>query len=196
MSGGRRIIDDQVVHGGYWRVRRVVLEDDGEPDSRLVREIVEAKTASAVLLFDRTRDVVMLVRQFRPAIFVGHGVDLLLEVSAGVAEPGETAVACAIRETMEETGVAISSPRRVGYMYPSPGVCTERIDLFIADYSHSARIGRGGGLAHEQEFTEPVEMSFDNALAAMRDGAIVDAKTIILLQALALEKAQIAHRST
>jgi GDP-mannose pyrophosphatase NudK len=189
MKAGMRIVEDEIVYGGWWRIHRVVLANRSDPDARLVREVVQARAASAVLLHDRERDVVMLVRQFRPAAFLEDGVESLLEVCAGVAEPGEDPTACAIREAMEETGVAIRLLRPICSVYPSPGVCTEKLDLFIADYSVASRTGAGGGLANEGEATEPTEMPFASALAAIDDGGIVDAKTIILLQRLALERA-------
>lgn len=189
MTSGKRLADQHVVYDGYWRVRRIVLEDQADPSDRLVRDIVEARTASATLLFDSARQTVLLVRQFRPAPFLAFGVQSLLEVCAGVADPGETPEACAVREAYEETGVVVVAPRHVCRVFTSPGVCTERLDLFIGDYSQASRTGDGGGLAHEGEATEPVEMPFEDAIAAIGDGRIVDAKSIILLQRLALEQA-------
>ena len=64
---------------------------------------------------------------------------------------------------------------------------TERSSLFVATYEPSDRIGHGGGADHEGEDIEVLELPFDEALVMTRTGAIVDGKTIMLLQHIALE---------
>ena len=63
---------------------------------------------------------------------------------------------------------------------------TERLHFFIAEYDASDRIGDGGGLHAEGEDIEVFELPFDEALAMVARGEIVDAKTIMLLQYAAL----------
>ena len=58
--------------------------------------------------------------------------------------------------------------------------------FFIAEYSADDRRGDGGGLAAEGEDIEVLEWPLARALQAIREGDIVDAKTIMLLQHLAL----------
>jgi hypothetical protein len=67
----------------------------------------------------------------------------------------------------------------------SPGAITERIHLFVGTYS--ARAGKGGGLHDEGEDIEVLEMPLDAAMTMTRNGEIVDAKTIALLQYAKLE---------
>ena len=69
----------------------------------------------------------------------------------------------------------------------SPGSVSEKLHFFIAEYDESRRTGNGGGLIEEGEDIEVVEMTFTDALAAIRSGEIADGKTIMLLQHLALE---------
>jgi hypothetical protein len=64
--------------------------------------------------------------------------------------------------------------------YATPGCVTERIALFLADYSHEARISEGGGHAHEGEDIEVLEMTFDDMRRMVKDGRICDAKTVML----------------
>lgn len=68
----------------------------------------------------------------------------------------------------------------------SPGSVTEKLYFFIAEYSADDRRGEGGGLAAEGEDIEVLEWPLARALQAIREGEIVDAKTIMLLQHLAL----------
>jgi hypothetical protein len=73
--------------------------------------------------------------------------------------------------------------------YTIPGSVTERVTFFTARYVPADRISAGGGHADEGEDIEVVEMTLDEAFAATRDGRIVDAKTILLVQHLMLEEA-------
>jgi hypothetical protein len=68
----------------------------------------------------------------------------------------------------------------------SPGSVTEILHFFVAEYDASMRIGDGGGHPDEGEDIEVLEPTVDEALAMIADGRIRDAKTIMLLQHLAL----------
>ena len=92
------------------------------------------------------------------------------------------------REILEETGYVIDQVEKVCEAYSSAGVLTELLHLFIAPYSPEQKKENGGGLKEEGEHIELLEFAFDKALAMIRTGDIRDAKTIILLQYVALEK--------
>ena len=74
----------------------------------------------------------------------------------------------------------------MGDIFTSPGAVTERIFLFIAPYDDAQKVTYGGGLDSENEDIEIVEYAFAKALQDVKKGIIKDAKTIILLQHLAL----------
>jgi hypothetical protein len=71
--------------------------------------------------------------------------------------------------------------------YMSPGSVTERLSFFSADYTPADRVSAGGGAAEEGEDIEVLEITLDEALEQIRDGRIIDAKTIMLVQHLRLE---------
>jgi len=64
----------------------------------------------------------------------------------------------------------------------SPGSVTEILYFFIAEYSKEMKVADGGGIAHEEENIEVVELSIDEAMKMIEQGEIRDAKTIMLLQ--------------
>jgi hypothetical protein len=68
----------------------------------------------------------------------------------------------------------------------SPGAVTEKLYLFIAEYEPEMKISEGGGLEGEGEDIERLELPFASAMEMIRTGEIADAKTIMLLQHLAL----------
>lgn len=159
---------------------------DGEVQ-RLTREVYDHGSAAALLLFDPARQTVLLVRQFRyPATLNGDDPEML-EVTAGLLD-GEAPEVAAAREALEEAGHAARSIRHVCDIYASPGSLTEKVALFIGHYDESTRRNEGGGLIEEGEELELVELPLDEALAMIGDGRIMDAKTVILLQKLALER--------
>jgi nudix-type nucleoside diphosphatase (YffH/AdpP family) len=155
--------------------------DNGEWQTQH-RETYDRGNGAALLPYNRGRRTVVLVRQFRYPAFVNGHDDLLIEAAAGMlddASPEERIRA----EAEEETGYRLHDVHKVFEAFMSPGAVTEKLHFFVAEYEP---VGAGGGLAHEGEEIEVLELSIDEALAMITDGRIVDAKTIMLLQHAAL----------
>src|SRR5205814_7463611 len=150
-----------------------------------VREVEDHGNSVAVLPFDPQRRTVLLVRQFRFAAYLNGHDGWLVEACAGMIDAGETAEQAVVREAREELGVALRDVRRLRDIFLSPGASKERATLFAARYSPSDRVADGGG-ADESEQVEIIEMPIEEAARAAADGSIVDAKTIILIQAALL----------
>lgn len=149
------------------------------------RESYNIGRSVAVLPMDLARNLVLLTKQFRwPAFETGYR-QLLVEVVAGIVNR-ESSADCAHRETYEEAGVKLQLLSLFTECFLSPGAVTERMSLYLATYdSTAARLG-GGGLFHECEDIEVFEVSLDEALAMIARGEIIDAKTILLIQAAKL----------
>ena len=111
--------------------------------------------------------------------------DLLIEAAAGLLDD-ETPEARIRAEAEEETGYRLGEVRKIFEAFTRPGAVTEKIHFFVAEYDPTMKVGSGGGLASEGEDIEVLELAFEQALAMIGDGRIVDAKTIILLQYAAL----------
>ncbi|MFZ2100690.1 MAG: NUDIX hydrolase, partial [Oricola sp.] len=77
----------------------------------------------------------------------------------------------------------------------TPGCATERVSLFLAPYATADRIGDGGGVEHEGEDIEVVELALAEAEAMLGDGRIDDMKTAFMLQALRLRHPGLFDRS-
>jgi nudix-type nucleoside diphosphatase (YffH/AdpP family) len=150
-----------------------------------LRESYDMGDGAAVLPLDRARGKLLLIRQFRwPAFERGHR-RLLVEAIAGKLD-GDAPAACVAREAMEEAGIAITAPQLVTHCFTSPGAVTEKLSLFLAAYDSTAPRAKGGGHAEEGEDIEVLESTLDDAMAMIASGEIIDAKTIILLQAAKL----------
>jgi GDP-mannose pyrophosphatase NudK len=93
---------------------------------------------------------------------------------------------CIRRETEEETGYKVTEVRKVYEAYMSPGSVTEMLHFFIAEYAEDMKIHDGGGVEHEEENIEVLELDIDRAMEMINEGEIRDAKTIMLLQYIKL----------
>ncbi|MDN2581328.1 NUDIX domain-containing protein [Aquibium sp. ELW1220] len=155
---------------------------------RQTREVYDRGHGAAILPHDPARGTVLLVRQFRlPAFLTGHR-DPLLEVCAGLLDADDPET-CIRKEAEEELGYRLDRVTLAFSPYMSPGSVSERLWCFTAQYSPTDRISAGGGAASEGEDIEVVELSLEDAFAAVGDGRIIDAKTIMLLQHLMLAAA-------
>jgi ADP-ribose pyrophosphatase len=130
------------------------------------REVVEHPGAVGILAWDGAR--LALVRQWRhPA---GQA---LLEIPAGTLDPGEEPLATARRELAEECALGAAAWEAGPSFYTAPGFCTERLSLFLATGLEPARVE-----APEDEELELSWMALAEALAAVDDGTIRDAKSV------------------
>jgi nudix-type nucleoside diphosphatase (YffH/AdpP family) len=149
------------------------------------RETYDRGNAATLLPYNLAQRRVVLVRQFRYPAYVNGYDDLLIEAAAGLLD-NETPEVRIRAEVEEETGYRLGEIRKVFEAFMSPGAVTEKLHFFVAEYESSMRIGSGGGLASEGEDIEVLELPIDQTLAMIGDGRIADAKTIMLLQYVAL----------
>lgn len=184
-----RMISSEVLSHLWGEVRKNAFELQRRDGSwqRQVRETYDSGHGAAVLLYNRDRHTVILTRQFRfPAWYNGDEDAWLIEAPAGKLD-GDDPLHCAKKEAEEETGYRVHHLALVAAPYASPGSVTERLWLYVGEYDADARVSAGGGLEHEGEDIETLELPFGEAMAMLERGEIIDAKTIILLQHLALK---------
>ena len=159
---------EQVFDGHLLKVYsdRVRLPDGHES----VREIIRHPGAVVVIaVLDNGR--LLFERQFRYPL-----QRVFLEMPAGKIDLGEHTLDTARRELREETGYKAKLWRHLGTMHPCIGYSNERIEIYWAQGLSFV----GEELDHG-EILEVVEMSLPDALLAVRDGEITDAKTITAL---------------
>ena len=161
----RRVRRSDVYDG---RVVQLHVDEVELPNgSRTTREVVEHAGAVVVLPIDQSGKA-LLVRQYRYAI----GKDLL-EAPAGGIDPGEAPEEAAQRELQEEVGYRAGRLEGLGGFWTAPGFCTEYM------YAYLARDLSPSSLAPDEDEDIVVERhSLDSIRAMIRDGRIVDAKTI------------------
>lgn len=106
------------------------------------REVYDRGNGATILLYNRERRTVLLIRQFRMPTFVNDYPGYLIETAAGLldnASPEER-----IRlEAEEETGYRVGHVEKIYSAFMSPGSVTERIHFFIGEYQPADQVGAG-----------------------------------------------------
>jgi ADP-ribose pyrophosphatase len=150
-----------------WIEQRNIVLPNG-----LERQKIIVHPSNAVAILPVEGDQCKLIRQYRYAID-----NYIFEAPAGALEAGEDPLAAAGRELIEETGFAAQIIEPRGFIITTPGYTDEKIFLFEA---------RGLSPSHEyekdeDEVIEVRDIPLMNLNRMIRDGVIVDAKTICLI---------------
>lgn len=181
MSSPIKLIEKKLLSNNWYVLHKYTFDLKRKHGGvvRQSREVYDRGDGATILLYNREKKSVVLIRQFRmPTYLNGNESGMLLEACAGLLDdlaPED----CIRKEAMEETGYAIEKVEKLFEAYMSPGGVTERVHFFAAEYSPSQRQTRGGGV--EDEDIEVIELPFTDALAMIKDGRICDGKTIMLL---------------
>lgn len=184
MSNTIRIQQTEILSDNWYILRKITydyLNKKGNWETHS-REAYDRGNGATILLYNKETKTVILTRQFRLPTFVnGNESGMLIEACAGLLDK-DNAEDCIRRETEEETGYKVSDVRKIFEAYMSPGSVTELLYFFVAAYTKDMKVNDGGGLAHEQEDIEVLELTLDKAMEMIQTGEIKDGKTIMLLQ--------------
>jgi ADP-ribose pyrophosphatase len=178
-----RIKERKPLHEGFFRLDAYRVEHDRFDGGKLeiVREHLERGDAVAVLLYDRPRDLVLLIEQFRIGPAVRNDDAWLLEIVAGMVDEGEDLEACARRECIEEAGYDPGKLKPLGSYYVSPGGSSERIHLFLGEVDSEHQEHDGGGLEHEHEDIRVQWVKRKQAVEWVKNGRIHAAAPMLAL---------------
>lgn len=190
------IIEKTPVYEGFFRIDRYRLRHrlhEGGWSGEMLREVFERGHAAAVIPFDPVLDVVVLIEQFRIGAFAAGHEPWLVEVVAGIIEPGESAEDVVRREAVEECGCPVTDLIAIADFLVSPGGASESISLFCGRVD--AR-GAGGihGQREEHEDIRVVALPFAEARAWLEAGRIDNATAVIALQWLVMNRDRLRAR--
>ncbi|MBT6066452.1 MAG: NUDIX domain-containing protein, partial [Proteobacteria bacterium] len=110
----------------------------------------------------------------------------------GIVEEGETAEEVVCREAQEEAGCEILQLEPIAKYFSTPGACTELVSLFCGRID-STGLGGIHGLETENEDICATVWSLEDALSALRNGAICNSMTLIALQWLSGQHGRITE---
>ncbi len=183
-----RIINEHTLSDDWYTLKKYTFDlqrQNGEWQQQ-TREVYDRGNGATILLYNRHRRTVILTRQFRFPVYVNGHDGMLIETAAGLLDKMDPESRIKA-EAEEETGFSVSHVEKVFEAYMSPGSVTEKLYFYIAEYQPGDRISAGGGIEAEGEDIEVLEITLDEALAAIASGLIVDGKTIMLLYHVALK---------
>lgn len=184
MSHNIKITKTEILSDNWYVLKKITYDfqnKKGQWETHR-REAYDRGNGAVILLYNKENKTIILTQQFRlPTYLNGNPTGQLIEACAGLLDK-DKAEDCIKKETEEETGYKISKVEKIFESYMSPGSVTEILHFFIAEYSKEMKISDGGGLAHEQENIEVLELDFNKAYTMISSGEIKDGKTIMLLQ--------------
>jgi nudix-type nucleoside diphosphatase (YffH/AdpP family) len=178
----------ETLYQGYVTLFAATLT--GPDGATFKREIEHHGRAACVLPYDPERKTVLMINLPRAPVIWAGGPPALLEAPAGMVEdedPEETA----LREAMEECGVALHRLEAVGSPFSCPGVSSERVDLYLAAYTAADRTGAGGGVEGENELISVEEVPLTLLWTWVEQRRIEDLKTLALIFALRVRRPEL-----
>ena len=178
-----RVLSEETAYQGYFSIRRLKLQYkafDGGWVEPQVREIFERGDAVGVLPYDPITDSVALIEQFRPGAMRGDNSPWMLELIAGIVEPGESNEEVAHREAMEEAGCTLGELAPIATVLPSAGACTEQVQLFCGRLENPVVPGIHG-LEEEGEDILVHSVPVSDAFTLLAQNRVPNGHTLISL---------------
>lgn len=134
------------------------------------RDIIKHPGACAIIPFLNDNEIILL-EQFRKPLD-----KTILEIPAGKLDKNEEPLSCAHRELEEETGYKAKNMIYLGSIATAPGFCDEIIHLYKA-----SNLYKGTKSCDEDEFTDIKIFTLDKIKNMIKNGDIIDTKTISIL---------------
>lgn len=187
------MLERDTAYNGFLKLERLRLRHEsfhGGWCPPITRELIVGLGAASVLPYDPVRDEVVLIEEFRVGAMGDISSPWLLEVVSGYREPDEAHEQVVRREALEEAGLTLGEEiEHVGGFYVSPGISTERIELFCARVD-SSQVDGIHGMAEEGEEIRPLVMDAEQAIGELF-GRINSTGPIILMQWFAANRARL-----
>ena len=135
-------------------------------------EIVNAHDSVAVLIYHTDKDAFVLVKQFRPAVYLNNDNGMTVELCAGIVDKELSLEEIAKEEIEEECGYAVPLEKieRITAFHTSVGFAGSKQALYYAQVNESMKVSEGGGIDHEE--IEVIYLPLSEAKALIYDESI------------------------
>ncbi|HEX5330699.1 NUDIX hydrolase [Sulfuricurvum sp.] len=132
-------------------------------------DMVEVHDSVAILLYHVEHESLIVVRQFRPPVYLRNSDGYTYELCAGIVDKDKSLLEIAHEEILEECGyyVPLEQIERVTSFYTAVGFAGSRQTLYYACVNESMRVNNGGGV--EDEMIEVIEIPVCDAKAFVMD---------------------------
>lgn len=133
-------------------------------------DIIHSHDSVSIMLYETDLDAFVIVKQFRPAVFMRNNDGYIYELCAGLVDkPKKSLEEIAVEEVFEECGYEISPDRleKITTFYTAVGISGARQTIFFAKVSQADKHAQGGGI--DDEKIEVLYLKRDSAIAFIRD---------------------------
>ena len=136
-------------------------------------EIVQAHDSVSILIYHTEHQKFILVKQFRPAVYVNNKEGMSIELCAGIVDKELTLQEIAQEEIEEECGydVPLENVEKITSFYTSVGFAGSKQTLYYVEVDASMKVSEGGGV--DAEMIEVVSLSIEDAEKFIYDESIV-----------------------
>ena len=176
------IKEEALEYEGFVKIDKAQLKFEkfnGKMSEMITRYRYYRGDAVAVIIYDSSRERVLLIRQFRYAVHARTGDGWFVECVAGMQEDGERLEDVACREVLEETGLELASLELLAEYFFSPGGCSDKVHMFLGTLQNAEQSLGVHGLVHEGEDIQACWVDLREALEMVNKGQINDVKTMI-----------------
>ncbi len=165
------ILKTKVCHDSFFKLKKHTIQFnkfDGSKSQIHNLEVLVRRPTVAILLYDETRNSILLTEQFRVGPLENGDNPWIYGIPAGIIDIGEDELKAAERELLEETGYRCAYIEKIGKFYLSPGGSNETTTLFFA----KTQLNTSGihGKMEENEDIKTHVLSFDDACKMLKKG--------------------------
>jgi UDP-sugar diphosphatase len=153
------------------------FEENGIPRTW---EVIKAHDSVATLLYKEDTREFVLVKQFRPAVYLNNRDGYTIELCAGIMDKEKSFEETAVEEIEEETGYRVEAGElvRINSFYTSVGFAGAKQVLFFAKVSERHKVNGGGGIVGEENI-EVWYLPVDNVKAFIYDESVAKTPGLI-----------------
>ena len=154
----------------FVRLERMHYKQEGIKKSW---DLAQVHDSVAILIYHKEKDAFVLVKQFRPPVYLKNREGFTYELCAGIVDKELSLAQIAQEEIEEETGykVPLSSVEKITAYYTAVGFAGARQTLYYAEVREEERVSSGGGI--DAEAIEVIYLPTKKAKSFVYDENIV-----------------------
>ncbi|WP_146744924.1 NUDIX domain-containing protein [Helicobacter sp. 16-1353] len=131
----------------YIKIKQMSYIEDG---IQKTWDIVSSHDSVSILLYNKDNRSIIIVKQFRPAVFLRNNNGYMYELCSGLVDKAnKTIEEIAIEEVYEECGYKVDSVTKIAEFYSSVGTSASRQSIFYAEITNNDKVACGGGVDNE-----------------------------------------------
>ena len=153
----------------FVKAQKLIFEKDGR---KREWEVVDTHDSVAVLIYHTEKNAFVLVKQFRPAVYLKNNDGMTVELCAGLVDKDKSLVQITKEEILEECGydVSLDDIEKITSFYTAVGFAGGKQTLFFTKVDENMKVTEGGGI--EDEAIEVVYLSVNQAKSLIFDETI------------------------